>query len=167
MSIPDDSNGDKAFPDMYIPTRAVGSFSTNTVSTYKYILYLATILCCSIGSFGLGILTERGGSRDTTKESLWIEKIPIQAITASVAGVLAPAKDSQESYVPIQEKLSVPKPAVIVVGGEVVASKTGSKYYLRSCSGVKRIAKENLITFSSAAEAKNRGYGPAKNCKGL
>jgi hypothetical protein len=51
--------------------------------------------------------------------------------------------------------------------GQVVASKQGSKYYLPTCSGVKRIKPENLISFSGVAEAKAAGYEPAANCPGL
>lgn len=51
--------------------------------------------------------------------------------------------------------------------GEVVASKSGSKYHFPWCSGAKSIKPENLITFSSIEEARKAGYEPAKNCKGL
>lgn len=51
--------------------------------------------------------------------------------------------------------------------GEVVASKSGSKYHFPWCSGAKSIKSENLITFSSIEEARKAGYEPAKNCKGL
>ena len=52
-------------------------------------------------------------------------------------------------------------------GGEVVASKTGTKYFLPWCGGAKNISAENLLTFSSAEEAQAKGYEPAANCKGL
>ena len=51
--------------------------------------------------------------------------------------------------------------------GKYVASKSGSKYYLPDCSGVKRIKEENKVWFGSVEEAKAEGYEPAKNCKGL
>ncbi len=51
--------------------------------------------------------------------------------------------------------------------GEVVASKSGSKYHFPWCSGAKSIKPENLITFGSIEEARKAGYEPAKNCKGL
>ena len=53
------------------------------------------------------------------------------------------------------------------VSGEVVASKSGTKYHLPTCSGAKSIKPENLITFATIAEAKAAGYTPAANCKGL
>lgn len=52
-------------------------------------------------------------------------------------------------------------------GGEVVASKSGSKYHLPWCAGAKQIAEKNLITFASTDEARKAGYTPAANCKGL
>ena len=64
------------------------------------------------------------------------------------------------------DSTATPK-AVQDAGGEVVASKTGTKYFLPWCSGAKNISSENLVTFSSAEEAKAAGYAPAANCKGL
>ena len=51
--------------------------------------------------------------------------------------------------------------------GEVVASKTGTKYYLPTCPGVDRISLENKVYFLSAALARAEGYEPASNCDGL
>ncbi len=50
---------------------------------------------------------------------------------------------------------------------QVVVSKSGSKYYLLSCSGVGRIKEENKIFFESPSQAEAAGYTPAANCKGL
>lgn len=50
--------------------------------------------------------------------------------------------------------------------GQVVASKSGSKYYFPWCSGVDRISTANKVWFSSAAFARAAGYSPAENCKG-
>lgn len=51
--------------------------------------------------------------------------------------------------------------------GKYVASKSGTKYYLPTCSGVKRIKEENKVFFNSEDEAKAEGLEPAKNCPGL
>lgn len=51
--------------------------------------------------------------------------------------------------------------------GSVVASKKGTKYHYPWCSGAKTIAEENKIVFASIEEARNAGYTPAANCKGL
>ena len=51
--------------------------------------------------------------------------------------------------------------------GQVVGSKGGAKYYLPWCSGAARISAANLVTFASAEAAREMGYTPAANCKGL
>lgn len=51
--------------------------------------------------------------------------------------------------------------------GEVWASKTGSKYYFPWCGALSRIKPENRVSFGSATLAKEAGYEPATNCKGV
>ncbi|MFA6095204.1 MAG: hypothetical protein WC757_04995 [Candidatus Paceibacterota bacterium] len=51
--------------------------------------------------------------------------------------------------------------------GQVVASKSGTKYHFPWCSGAKTISDANKITFASIEEARTKGYLPAANCKGL
>lgn len=51
--------------------------------------------------------------------------------------------------------------------GQVVASKTSTKYHFPWCSGAKTISDANKITFTSTEEARAKGYLPAANCKGL
>lgn len=52
-------------------------------------------------------------------------------------------------------------------GGYVVASKTGSAYYLPWCAGAQKIAAGNQVWFSSEHAAQAAGYTPSKSCKGL
>lgn len=52
-------------------------------------------------------------------------------------------------------------------GGLLVGSRQGSKYHFPWCSGAQRIKESNKIWFSSAEDARNAGYSPAANCKGL
>src|SRR3989344_2449987 len=47
-----------------------------------------------------------------------------------------------------------------------LASKNGTKYYLPSCAGAKKIAVQNQVWFGSAEEAAAAGFEPAANCKG-
>ena len=47
---------------------------------------------------------------------------------------------------------------------DILASKNGTKYYLKTCSGANRIKEENKVYFSSVEEAELAGYGPAANC---
>lgn len=47
---------------------------------------------------------------------------------------------------------------------KLVASVSGTKYYLPSCSGALQIKEENRIWFDAAAQAQAAGYEPAENC---
>ena len=51
--------------------------------------------------------------------------------------------------------------------GRVLASKSGTKYYLPWCAGAERITDENKVWFTSSAAASNASYAPSANCKGL
>lgn len=51
--------------------------------------------------------------------------------------------------------------------GSVVASKTGSKYHFPWCAGARSIKEANKIWFASTKQAREAGYTPASNCKGL
>ena len=57
----------------------------------------------------------------------------------------------------------------LVVGQSqtVIASKTGTKYYLPWCGALKRIKPENRVSFATPALARTSGYTPASNCKGV
>lgn len=50
---------------------------------------------------------------------------------------------------------------------QFVASKNGKRYYLKSCSGAKRIKPENIVSFESRESAEAAGYTKAANCPGL
>jgi hypothetical protein len=50
------------------------------------------------------------------------------------------------------------------VSGEVVASRSGTKYHLLNCPGAKTIKPENMISFVSVEEAEAAGYKRAQNC---
>lgn len=52
-------------------------------------------------------------------------------------------------------------------GAGFVASKNGTKYHYPWCSGAQSIKEENKIWFSTTEEARQAGYTPASNCKGL
>ncbi len=55
----------------------------------------------------------------------------------------------------------------VVKSGQLVAAKTGAKYFFPWCSGVARISEANKVWFNSVEEAHKAGYAPASNCKGL
>jgi hypothetical protein len=52
-------------------------------------------------------------------------------------------------------------------GGEILASKNGTKYYLPECAGADKISEANKVWFVSTSAARAAGYTPAANCEGL
>ena len=55
---------------------------------------------------------------------------------------------------------------LIALGGQYVASKTGTQYYFPWCGSAARIAEVNRIYFATRAEAERAGYA-AGNCSGM
>lgn len=130
------------------------------------LLVVAVIVLFSTASFGLGILAGRDLGKGAGKnDGLWIEELattsaralPAAAVTAgtktSVAAAALPVAAAGAALAPKE--------------GKYVASKSGTKYYLPSCSGVKRIKEENKIWFASVEDAQAAGLTPATNCPGL
>lgn len=115
-------------------------------------LVVGILLLSSSASFGLGILAGADAGRGS---DFSITEIPLATSTLSAdAFTNAPAH-------------TTPAPATIPAGGEVVASKNGSKYYLPWCAGALRITDANKVWFASREEAEAKGYVPANNCPGL
>ncbi len=50
---------------------------------------------------------------------------------------------------------------------QVIGSKSGKKYYFPWCGTVKRIKPENQVHFDTIEKAKEAGFAPGGNCKGL
>jgi hypothetical protein len=50
---------------------------------------------------------------------------------------------------------------------QVYGSKNGSKYYLPWCGALNRIKPENRVVFATAVLARQAGFTPAQNCKGV
>ena len=118
-------------------------------------IVLVLILSAS-ASFGLGYLTGKDAPGLGGQGSgIWVENL-IGASSAAAAD------------------LSAPRPAPVTQAtlsaqsnGAYVASRTGKKYYLATCSSAKRITDANKVTFATKAEAEAKGYTPAANCPGL
>ncbi len=68
-----------------------------------------------------------------------------------------------------QGSLSVTTSPLVLTTNDtvVVASKSGTRYYLGWCAGAERIAEENKVWFAGADLALASGYTPAANCAGL
>lgn len=58
-------------------------------------------------------------------------------------------------------------PRAMALGGQFVASRTGTVYYFPFCSGAQQIAPDKQVWFTSESAAQKAGYRPAKNCRGL
>ena len=109
----------------------------------KDFFFSAVVILVGFASFGLGRLS----LFESTREPLRIEN-------ALIAGVgRADTEDEKKER--------------IAPGGQIVASKTGTKYHFPWCAGASQIANKNKIWFDSPEEAQKAGYAPASNCKGL
>ncbi len=75
--------------------------------------------------------------------------------------------ESVKPPVSIMEAASEAKPRGMYLGGLVVASRTGSAYYFPWCAGASKIGEASQVWFASGEKARQAGYAPAKNCKGL
>jgi len=115
---------------------------------------ISLILLVGFGSFGLGRLSRLA----ETREPLRVEQNSAKMLQASAiaAAPLYPSKvERMEQTIPM------------ATGGQIVASRSGSKYHYPWCSGAQRISEENKLWFNSIEDARKAGYTPASNCKGL
>jgi Metal binding domain of Ada len=117
------------------------------------LFYSVLLIGVAVASFGLG--------RQSVLEHSLPESVDKQEDFAEVRPApTAPAPTPLSGT-------SAPQIAPSAGIGEVVASKSGTKYHLPTCAGAKQIKPENLISFASVAAAEAAGYTPAANCKGL
>lgn len=110
-----------------------------------HLLVTVAVILAVSASFALGIIagSERGKTPGIAISQLATSTSPLPLSTASES------------------------PPAIPGGGEVVASKSGTKYYFPWCGTVKRIKEENKVWFASREAAEAAGYEPAANCKGM
>lgn len=116
------------------------------------VLMALIVVLASSGSFGLGMLA----ARETGTGDVWVEELPLKEVSLGASAQAAAGEPEQ----------ALPEPT-LNAGGQYVASKNGTKYYLPWCGGVSRIKEENKVWFSSKEEAEAKGYAPAANCKGI
>ena len=100
------------------------------------------------------------------RDMLIIGVLVLASVFSFGLGYLAGVDEGRTVNTVVIESTSLEETTTAVVG-QVVASKSGTKYYLPSCSGVDRISEANKVWFASAALARQAGYTPAANCKGL
>ncbi len=121
-------------------------------------LIAGIVILSSTASFGLGILEGKGqaGSNLTIGETP--TTTPLGGTTSAYT---QPAAAAAAVITPI------PVTAPVATDGQVVAAKTGSKYYFPWCGTVKLIKEENKVWFPTRAAAEAAGYTAATNCKGM
>lgn len=115
------------------------------------------IILVGTASFGLGRLSAIESSRKPLEVSY---EDPAKFAANFAGGGETSGADSSAS-------VSLTDSQASKNSGEVVASKSGKFYHYPWCSGALRISKSNLVTFKSTEEARQKGYLPASNCKGL
>ncbi len=81
-------------------------------------------------------------------------------------GYLAGLDAREANNLTIDNGPSVFQIASTTAEGQVVASKSGTKYYFPTCSGAERISDTNKVWFVSAPAAEKAGYTRATNCEG-
>jgi hypothetical protein len=119
--------------------------------TFLSACYLpVVVILVGISSFSLGRLSMRDD--------------PVAISMHAGAGVSAYAGLSLENST--NESTEIPSSSH-EQSEEVVASKTGTKYYLPWCSGASRIKDENLVRFATPEIARSAGYTPSATCKGI
>jgi hypothetical protein len=121
-------------------------------------LTVVVVLLASAASFGLGMLAEREMGEGTP--------IQIEQLDASTLPAAAGAAPVPHTVAPVPKTESVPTPPA-KTSGKYVASKNGEKFYLPTCSTVKRIKEENKVWFDTEEEAMAAGFTPGANCPGL
>ncbi len=137
-----------------------------------HILLGTAILLAAALCFGLGILVARDMPR--TDDALWIEQLPPEELPGSVPAESAAGKQEEISGPAGPQPGGGPAAADAAASaaahastGTYVASKNGTRYYLPSCSGAKRIKEENRVWFQTKSMAEAAGYTPAANCDGM
>lgn len=164
------SNPPKALPnEEEFDIVSVDSVAQNKGTLNEALLYVGIVVLMGGISFGVGKLVAYSNSRAT---------VTISHIDAFSEQVASPAtfrtvKPQEKTVTPQKTTKTAPveqKPETktsTLTSGPIVASKNGSKYYLISCSGAKRISEANKIYFATEQDAKDAGLSPSSTCKGL
>lgn len=122
----------------------------------KIVLAAAFVLVAII-SFEAGTMKKA----DFGQKPLVIEK---PAEIAAVAGDQA-QKDAPQAQNSAADAVSNPTGSATPPSNcAFVGSKNSNKYHLPTCRYAKNISPQNIVCFSSADDAKSKGYQPDKNC---
>jgi len=113
----------------------------------KDLAVVLIVALVAMASFQIGRLSMSGNSAS-----------PIWLLQANLLGA------TNKNANAVEQLPQVPK---LKAGGEVVASKNGTRYYFPWCKAASRINDENKIYFASEEKAIEAGYTAAQNCAGL
>ena len=132
---------------MFLERPKIGEIKRLIQANLADILTSLVIVLVGIGGFGIGRLSMQENGAQEAK-----------ILSASViqSGQTGNSSNEPSFEVPALEE-----------GGQVVASKSGTKYHYPWCSGAKSIKEENKVYFDNIEAARAAGYTPAGNCKGL
>ncbi len=101
------------------------------------------------------------------REALLMALVILVGVVSFGLGRLSVEEGSRGGVTIVENReLLEASPSGAIPGG-VVASKTGTQYHLPWCAGAQTIREENKVWFKDAAEARQAGYLPAGNCKGI
>ena len=123
------------------------SWLMNDQLFYGFLVFLVAIC-----SFILGRISVENSVAKAEKLQI-IEPITLQANNSQEANIITTKTEKTQK--------------TLNTDNQIVASKNGTRYYLASCSGAKRIKPENIITFKDRESAESAGYTKAVNCPGL
>ena len=77
------------------------------------------------------------------------------------------ALEEAKPLISIGEAPQAAQVRALPMGGQFLASRTGTVYYFPWCGGAQQIPVGEQVWFASENAAQKAGYLPAKNCKGL
>jgi len=131
-------------------------FSALSRRTWEEVGIVLIIILVAFLGFGLGRLS----MKKETKTPVTIERFTLSDTKD------APLAHPSNLSNPVNST-NYPNPTSLTSssGGEVVASKNGTKYHYPWCSGASKISVANKITFKSEGEAVAVGLTKASNCK--
>lgn len=130
------------------------------------VLTVAAVLLSGSAGFGLGYLSGQEGMGEEKGFRIGESGLSASVPLGQVSGLVEPSSRSKPSTYKAPAKIE-PKGTATAETGTYVASKSGEKYHLPTCSGAKAMKESNKIWFTTKEEAEAAGYTPAANCKGI
>lgn len=135
----------------------------------KDVFTIVLIVLTNLVSFVLGNLS----ALEAQKVPVTVEVAQSQEAGLNQASIVTATQSTtqkSDKSVVVSSK-ETPKGSSVVApsvsGQKYVASKSGTKYHLPTCTGAKKIAEKNKIWFATKEEAEQAGFSPASNCKGI